>query len=121
MVTSPGEDWSDAEYNGLHPVDVLRALADAPPAGALPWTLPWAARYLWFLPPSAAASPYFRHPPLPLPSPSAVNSPYLRKLKSLSAHPFSVRNSLLGRRDSAARYATDYDQHLPRLKGFACM
>ncbi len=58
---SPGDEWSETEYNGLHPVDVHRAVSDAPCAAALLSTLPWAVRYLWFLSPSAAASPYFRH------------------------------------------------------------
>ena len=35
-------------------------MTDAPCSAALLWTLPWVVRYLWFLPPSVAASPYFR-------------------------------------------------------------
>lgn len=73
------EEWGDAEFSGLHPLDVRRALADAGPKLALLWTLPWAARYLWFLPPAASASPYFRCATSP-------SSPYTVDLKRALKH-----------------------------------
>ena len=71
-AAAPGDSAADtsggtggtAAYDGKHPMDVAAALAAAEAGGGalLLWTLPWAARYLWFLrwDPQASHSPYFR-------------------------------------------------------------
>eukprot|EP00887_Chlorella_sp_A99_P005741 scaffold1.g5741.t1 len=46
-----------AAYDGSHPVDVCAALEAAAADGSLPVALPWAVRYLWFVPGPAAAEP----------------------------------------------------------------